>query len=209
MPPQYPYIDGLEDDKQATNVKVFVRGSPYNFGEEAPRAFLSILSPGEPELFKQGSGRMELAEAIVKQPLSMRVIVNRVWRWHMGSGIVETPNNFGRVGDPPSNPELLDYLASKFVAGGMSIKAAPQANPALADLPAQHRRRRSDRREGFRQSAVLARQPAPPGGRRHLGFAADGVGQTRSQQSRWTVGRLRRQDDPPRRIRQHQPRLPK
>jgi hypothetical protein len=53
----------------------------------------------------------------------MRVIVNRVWRWHMGSGIVETPNNFGRVGDPPSNPELLDYLASKFIEGGMSIKA--------------------------------------------------------------------------------------
>lgn len=120
--PAYPYIDGLEDDKKPTNVKVFVRGSPYTFGEEAPRAFLSILSPGEPEPFKQGSGRMELAEAIVKQPLSMRVIVNRVWRWHMGSGIVETPNNFGRVGDPPSNPELLDYLASEFVAGGMSIK---------------------------------------------------------------------------------------
>jgi hypothetical protein len=123
MPAPYPYIDGLEDDKQATNVKVFLRGSPYNFGEEAPRAFLSILSPGEPELFKQGSGRMELADAIVKQPLSMRVIVNRVWRWHMGSGIVDTPNNFGRVGDPPSNPELLDYLASQFVDGGMSIKA--------------------------------------------------------------------------------------
>ncbi len=123
MPAQYPYIDGLEDDKQPSNVKVFVRGSPYNFGEEAPRGFLSVLSPGESELFKQGSGRLELAEAIVKQPLSMRVIVNRVWRWHMGSGIVETPNNFGRVGDPPSNPELLDYLASKFVANGMSIKA--------------------------------------------------------------------------------------
>lgn len=123
MPAAYPYIDGLEDDKQAANVKVFLRGSPYNFGEEAPRAFLSIFSPGDPELFKQGSGRMELAEAIVKQPLSMRVIVNRVWRWHMGSGIVDTPNNFGRVGDPPSNPELLDYLAAQFVDGGMSIKA--------------------------------------------------------------------------------------
>ncbi len=123
MPAPYPYIDGLEDDKQPTNVKVFLRGSPYNFGEEAPRAFLSILSPAAPEPFKQGSGRMELAEAIVKQPISMRVIVNRVWRWHMGSGIVDTPNNFGRVGDPPSNPELLDYLAAQFVDGGMSIKA--------------------------------------------------------------------------------------
>ena len=101
---------------------MFLRGNPYSFGEEAPRAFLALLSPGEPEPFKQGSGRLELAEAIVKQPISMRVIVNRVWRWHMGTGISETPNNFGKLGDKPSNPELLDYLASKFVADGMSIK---------------------------------------------------------------------------------------
>ncbi len=140
MPAPYPYIDGLEDDKQPTNVRVFLRGSPYNFGEEAPRAFLSILSPGEPELFKQGSGRMELAEAIVKQPISMRVIVNRVWRWHMGSGIVDTPNNFGRVGDPPSNPELLDHLASQFVDGGMSIKALHKEILLSQDLSTQYGR---------------------------------------------------------------------
>ncbi len=122
MPPQYPFAYGIEDAKEPVNVKVFLRGNPYNFGDEAPRAFLALLSPGEPELFKQGSGRMELAEAILKQPISTRVIVNRVWRWHMGTGISETPNNFGKLGDKPSNPELLDYLASKFVADGMSIK---------------------------------------------------------------------------------------
>jgi len=122
MPPQYPFAYGIEDAKEAVNVKVFLRGNPYNFGEEAPRAFLALLSPAEPEPFKQGSGRMELAEAILKQPISTRVIVNRVWRWHMGAGISETPNNFGKLGDKPSNPELLDYLASKFVADGMSIK---------------------------------------------------------------------------------------
>jgi len=122
MPPQYPFAYGIEDAKEPVNVKVFLRGNPYNFGEEAPRAFLALLSPGEPELFKQGSGRMELAEAILKQPISTRVIVNRVWRWHMGAGISETPNNFGKLGDTPSNPALLDYLASKFVADGMSIK---------------------------------------------------------------------------------------
>ena len=122
MPPQYPFAYGIEDAPEPVNVKVFVRGNPYSFGEEAPRGFLALLSPGEPEPFKQGSGRLELADAIVKQPISMRVIVNRVWRWHMGAGISETPNNFGKLGDKPSNPELLDYLASKFVADGMSIK---------------------------------------------------------------------------------------
>jgi hypothetical protein len=122
MPPQYPFAYGIADAQEPVNVKVFLRGNPYNFGEEAPRAFLALLSPGEPELFKQGSGRMELAEAILKQPISTRVIVNRLWRWHMGAGISETPNNFGKLGDKPSNPELLDYLASKFVEDGMSIK---------------------------------------------------------------------------------------
>lgn len=122
MPPQYPFVYGLEDAKDPVNVKVFVRGNPYNFGEEAPRAFLALLSPGEPEPFKNGSGRLELAEAILKQPISARVIVNRVWRWHMGTGLSETPSNFGRLGEKPSNPELLDYLASKFTTEGMSFK---------------------------------------------------------------------------------------
>jgi hypothetical protein len=122
MGPQYPYVDGVEDEKEPVNVKVFVRGNPYTFGEEAPRGFLSLLSPGEPVPFTKGSGRLELAEEIVKQPLAARVIVNRLWRWHMGSGIVETPSNFGLIGDRPSNPELLEHLASKFVSDGMSLK---------------------------------------------------------------------------------------
>ena len=65
---------------------------------------------------------MELADAIVKEPLAARVIVNRIWRWNMGTGLVETPSNFGLMGERPSNPELLDYLASKFQAEGMSFK---------------------------------------------------------------------------------------
>ena len=122
MPPEYPMAAGLEDTKEPSDLKIFLRGSPYAFGEDAPRAFLSILSEGEPKPFTQGSGRLELAEDIVKQPIAMRVIVNRIWRWHMGTGIVDTPNNFGFAGDRPSNPELLDYLTSEFVAEGMSWK---------------------------------------------------------------------------------------
>ena len=122
MPPQYPFVYGIKDDKEPVDLKVYVRGNPFVFGEDATRGFLDVLSEGEPKPFTSGSGRMELAEAIMRQPIAARVIVNRVWRWHMGTGLVDTPNNFGLVGERPSNPELLEHLASKFVAGGMSLK---------------------------------------------------------------------------------------
>src|SRR5208283_1997664 len=99
--------------------KIFVRGNPYAFGDDAPRAFLTVFSQdGEPKHFTKGSGRLELAEAILAQPLSMRVIVNRVWRWNIGTGIVDTPSNFGVAGERPTDPELLEYLASDFQASG-------------------------------------------------------------------------------------------
>ena len=80
------------------------------------------FNDGTPKTFNKGSGRLELAEEIVKQPITARVIVNRIWRWHMGRGIADTPNNFGMAGERPTNPELLEYLASTFVADGMSWK---------------------------------------------------------------------------------------
>ena len=122
MPKEYPIAFGLADNKEPTDLKIFLRGDPYTFGDDAPRAFLTIFSDGEPKPFKQGSGRMEFAEDVLKQPLAMRVIVNRIWRWNMGTGIVETPNNFGFAGDRPSNPELLEYLTNRFIADGMSWK---------------------------------------------------------------------------------------
>jgi Protein of unknown function (DUF1549)/Protein of unknown function (DUF1553) len=122
MPPQYPAVYGLEEWKDPSDLKVFIRGNPYSFGEDAPRGFPSMLSQGQSKLFTKGSGRLELAEEILKQPITSRVIVNRLWHWHMGRGIVDTPSNFGIVGERPTNPELLDYLASTFVADGMSWK---------------------------------------------------------------------------------------
>jgi Protein of unknown function (DUF1549)/Protein of unknown function (DUF1553)/Planctomycete cytochrome C len=122
MPQQYAFVYGLEDNKQPSDLKVFVRGNPYNFGEDAPRAFPSIFTQGVPKQFENGSGRLELAETIAKEPITARVIANRIWRWHMGRGIVDTPNNFGMAGERPTNPELLEYLAWKFVADGMSWK---------------------------------------------------------------------------------------
>ncbi|MEJ7607454.1 MAG: DUF1553 domain-containing protein [Bryobacteraceae bacterium] len=102
-----------------------IRGSADNLGEEAPRAFLSILSPAAPTPFTKGSGRLELAEAIASasNPLTARVMVNRIWAHHFGEGIVPTPSSFGQVGERPSHPELLDYLAARFVEEKWSIKA--------------------------------------------------------------------------------------
>jgi mono/diheme cytochrome c family protein len=122
MPQAYPFVYGLEEEKEPSDLKVYVRGNPYAFGEDAPRAYPSIFNDGQPKRFEKGSGRMELAEMISKEPLTARVVANRIWRWHMGRGITDTPNNFGMAGERPTNPELLDYLASKFVSSGMSWK---------------------------------------------------------------------------------------
>ena len=102
-----------------------IRGNPATLGEEAPRRFLAILAGDEPPEFKTGSGRLELAKAIASKdnPLTARVFVNRVWMHHFGRGIVGTPSNFGTLGERPTHPELLDHLATRFIASGWSIKA--------------------------------------------------------------------------------------
>ena len=125
LPEKYPFLHVIEDIEKPENMKVHVRGNPENLGEEAPRAFLSILSEGPPEPFRKGSGRLELAKAIAcaTNPLTARVMVNRIWAHHFGEGIVRTPSNFGQLGERPTHPELLDYLAARFVENGWSIQA--------------------------------------------------------------------------------------
>src|SRR5580698_806551 len=118
----YPYIHGVEDVDKPVDLELALRGNPNTLGDKVPRHFLSVLSKDDPQPFQQGSGRLELAEDILKQPIAMRVIVNRVWKGHFGTGIVDTPSNFGIGGERPTNPELLDYLATQFVNDGMSIK---------------------------------------------------------------------------------------
>ena len=127
--PDLPFVMGVRDKEpeDLADINLHIRGSPTNLGEAVPRGFLTVLAsesdePKQTASFSEGSGRLQLAEAIASHPITARVIVNRVWRWHMGSGIVETPSNFGFQGDPPSNPALLEYLAARFVEGGMSIK---------------------------------------------------------------------------------------
>jgi cytochrome c553 len=105
--------------------KVFVRGDYHNLGDPVERTVPAILrlSAPAPEV-KTKSGRLELADWIVdsRNPLPSRVMANRIWQGHFGDGIVRTPDNYGRLGERPSNPELLDYLAKTFMENGWSIK---------------------------------------------------------------------------------------
>ena len=122
--PDLPFVMGVRDKEvdDLTDIRLHVRGSPTDLGEPVPRGFVAVLADEDGGPFADGSGRLQLAEAIASHPLTARVIVNRVWRWHMGSGIVDTPSNFGFAGERPTHPELLEHLAARFVDGGMSIK---------------------------------------------------------------------------------------
>jgi mono/diheme cytochrome c family protein len=122
LDPQYPFVHGISDKPKPVNIAVNLRGNPHTLGDEVPRRFLAVLSPPDALPFAKGSGRLELADDIVNNPLAVRVFVNRVWKWHFGSGIVGTPDNFGVAGERPSNPELLEYVASSFKQNGMSMK---------------------------------------------------------------------------------------
>ncbi len=103
---------------------LFLRGSIDNVGEPVPRGVPGLLGSGNEILIRKGSGRLELADALIsnKNTLTSRVIVNRVWHWLFGRGLVESVDNFGTTGSMPSHPELLDHLATEFVRNGWSIK---------------------------------------------------------------------------------------
>ncbi len=114
----------LVDNPSPYAPHIFLRGNPNNPGPEVPRRFLKILSGPNRAPFKIGSGRLELARSIASRdnPLTARVLVNRIWLYHFGEGLVRTVSDFGTRSDPPSHPELLDYLAWRFIDDGWSIK---------------------------------------------------------------------------------------
>ncbi|MCC6585549.1 MAG: PSD1 domain-containing protein [Bryobacterales bacterium] len=125
VPERYPFLHILADAKQPGDMPQHRRGDPYNLAEIVPRHFLSILGNPTPVSLSSGSGRLDLANAIASpsNPLTARVIVNRIWHHHFGAGLVRTLSNLGAAGDRPSHPELLDYLAVKFIESGWSIKS--------------------------------------------------------------------------------------
>ena len=114
----------MEDLPKPVNPRIFKRGKSSDPGEPVPRRFLAVLSPGERKPYTEGSGRLELAESIASagNPLTARVIVNRVWRHHFSNALVRTPSDFGIRGDKPTHPALLDWLSSRFIEDGWSIK---------------------------------------------------------------------------------------
>lgn len=114
----------LRDLSEPVNSPIYIRGERENPGEEVPRRFLRNFGGEQSGSFQQGSGRLELADAIASRdnPLTARVIVNRVWQWHFGQGLVSTPSDFGLRSEPPSHPELLDWLAGWFMDNDWSIK---------------------------------------------------------------------------------------
>ena len=115
----------LGDREPEPDPRVFTRGLPSSLGEAVPRRFLEVLAGPERRPFQHGSGRLELARAITSadNPLVARVMVNRLWQHHFGTGLVRTPSDFGLRAEAPSHPELLDWLARRFMADGWSVKA--------------------------------------------------------------------------------------
>ena len=123
--PVEPEMACAIEDGDPVEQKVFVRGDYNNPGEAAPKGFPAILARYDTKPSFAGSGRLQIAEWLTQpgHPLTARVMVNRIWQWHFGEGLVRTPDNFGKTGERPTHPELLDYLAMRFVKNGWSIKA--------------------------------------------------------------------------------------
>jgi len=125
--PEVPSTMGVtERTDRALTLPVHIRGSHLTLGKPVPRGVPQVMTPSQrPQFSEQQSGRLELARWLVnpEHPLTARVMVNRIWRWHFGQGLVATPDNFGLLGERPSHPELLDWLARRFVDDGWDIKA--------------------------------------------------------------------------------------
>jgi hypothetical protein len=168
---------------------VYLRGDHKKPGRVVPRGFPLVLAGGRREPIARGSGRLQLADWLAHpdNPLTARVLVNRLWQHHFGEGLVRTPNDFGRRGERPTHPALLDFLAGRFVESGWSVKAmhrlmllsstyqqSSRAGAALAGDPDNRLWGRMNRRpldaEALRDSllAVAGRLDPTPGG---LAFA--------------------------------------
>ena len=115
----------ISRDDNPQNIRVHIRGNHQNLGNEVPRRFLQIIAGEGQAPIVFGSGRLQLAEWVASpdNPLTARVMVNRIWKVHFGAGLVRTPDNFGKNGEPPTHPKLLDFLARRFIESGWSIKA--------------------------------------------------------------------------------------
>jgi hypothetical protein len=131
-PPALPVAHAVQEGGVPTSVhegvkdaRIHIRGRYDRLGPAAPRRFPRLLDGAARKPITNGSGRLELAKWIAspENPMTARVMVNRIWQHHFGEGIVRTPNNFGKLGTPPTHPELLNHLAHRFIKSGWSMKA--------------------------------------------------------------------------------------
>jgi hypothetical protein len=144
----------IATDEDPHDVRIHIRGNHQNLGEPAPRRFLQVIAGENQPPIRGGSGRLELAERIASadNPLTARVMVNRIWKHHFAYGLVRSTDNFGKTGDAPTHPELLDYLARRFINSGWSVKAmhrlillssayqmSSRANPAAAKIDPENK----------------------------------------------------------------------
>ncbi len=115
----------VSEEKEIGDAHIHIRGSVHNLGPAVPRGFLQAAGGPAPSFSTDESGRRELADWLVRRdhPLTSRVLVNRIWHWLLGAGLVRTTDNFGTTGEAPSHPELLDYLAARFMNDGWSAKS--------------------------------------------------------------------------------------
>ncbi len=156
------------EDQAITNLRIHIRGNHLTLGEEVPRRFPRILAgENQPPLESSRSGRLELAAWLTRpdHPLTARVMVNRLWLWHFGEGLVGSPDNFGGLGDRPVNLDLLDWLARRFVESGWSIKAMHRLIMLSVDLPDEHPIRSGRCPDRPRKPPALADEPPPARGR--------------------------------------------
>ena len=141
-----PRAMAVADAPRATEPVIFLRGNPRNPGPAVPRRAPEVIAGNGRKPFADGSGRLELAKAIASpdNPLTARVFVNRVWAEHFGKGLVATTSDFGTRSDPPTHPELLDWLAMRFVEDGWSVKKLHKrimlsaAYQQTSDIRAEH-----------------------------------------------------------------------
>ena len=124
------------------DVPIHIRGSYARLGPVVGRRLPRFFAGDAQPPIRSGSGRHELARwvASAANPLTARVIVNRVWQWHFGEGLVRTPNNFGMLSESPTHPKLLDRLAARFVADGWSLKTLHRRHHAVSGVPTSERR---------------------------------------------------------------------
>jgi hypothetical protein len=138
-------VESVRESKEIADAAINIRGSVHSLGDIVPRGFPKAMTCfAAPSISANESGRLELAQWLAdpRNPLPARVMANRIWHWIFGAGIVRTPDNFGTTGEPPVNPRLLDYLATKFVAGGWSIKSL------VREIVLSHTYQRSSQSDG-------------------------------------------------------------